>query len=269
MAASPRTARYLKDALRLAHRLETIGSAPARTDYSGWVAYGTLVRQRRLAEAVMALGRHSSFESQILLRSMVEIHFNSEWLLGRGRRLRAKRYILFHPLEQLSVFDRVEGRRADKARVALRRRMVAKRSKVRYLFRNRGSDGKLHWDRSWARLMSFEARMQEVLRRRKAKDPTDAQFFYGIYSWFSSAVHGGPLAMRSALKFSGNQPLPKAQPELDPRANLAAALTILQATISTVGRILGLLKLLEPDYSRVSKAVKEVGKARGPLWRGA
>jgi len=217
----------------------------------------------------MSLGHRGSFEAKILLRSMVEIHFNSEWLLGRGRRLRAKRYILFHSLEKLNVFDRVEGRRADKEGIALRKRMVAARSKVRHLFRNRGTDGKLHWDRSWAKRLSFEARMHEVLKRRKAKDPTDAQFFYGIYSWFSGAVHGSPLAMRSVLQFSRNQPRPRGQPEPDPRANLAAALTILRATISSVGRMLGQLKLLEPDYSRVSKAVKDLGKARGPLWRGA
>jgi len=43
----------------------------------------------------------------------------------------------------------------------------------------------------------------------------------------------------------------------------------LEATIGTVARLFGQLDMLEPEYSRISRAVKELGKGRGPLWRGA
>jgi hypothetical protein len=256
----------LRRAIALAKRLEVIAGPFARNSWPRFVAFTTLIRQRRLAEAVLRLGIKNAYESKVLLRSMIEIHFNSEWILYRGGTRRAKRFVDFHPLEQLRILDQVGPTLRMPDDMAIRRRLVAARAKVRHLFRRRNKQGKYQWSNTWATVTSLEARMRAVLARRKVTGPADAQFFYGLYTWYSSAVHGGPISMRSVIQYRGRQPSPRPQPEPDPLASIGAALLVLESTIGAVGSCSGQLHLLEPQFGALSRAVRELTRARPPLW---
>jgi hypothetical protein len=154
------------------------------------VAYGFLIRNRRVAEAIERLGETSAYEGRMLLRTMIEIMFNQAWIRLRAKHSRALRFAAFQPLELLRVQTSLHATLAPAEYQATKRNLERQRRDVRHLFRFRASNGMMRWAKSWASVSTVEARIQEV---RAAEAPGNPDpFMYAMYSWISSAVHGGP-----------------------------------------------------------------------------
>lgn len=268
MASSRSIRTHLRAAIALARRLETIASPKAQGDPAAYVGYAALIRQRRLAASVLRLGDANAYEARVLIRSMIEIHFNTEWILLHGGQRRASRFVRFSPVEDFTVFERVAPALCWPDAPAIRKRIIRARAEVRRMFRVKDRTGHLKWARTWATVSSFESRLRQVLHRHRAGDSLDSDFFYGLYIWFSSTVHGGPRSFRSVVHYVGRQPQPVEQPEPDPRAQMAGALAVLQAHITALARLTGLTRMLEPSLSTLTRDVKALSKARGPLWAG-
>lgn len=191
----------LNRAIRLAKECESTVLAVHQEKPQGTVAYGTLVFNRRLAEAVRQLRGDSDYEARIPLRCMLEIFYNYAWIRLRQSERRANRYLKFHCIERLKMMDDMSPEMKSQEYRAKYRALVNERSRYRHLFRFRDKKGKLRWATGWA-TKSLEARMMEVIAARtKVGEPLD-RYMYSIYRWTSSSAHGGPSAMNEILRMT-------------------------------------------------------------------
>lgn len=195
------------------------------------VAYGTLVRNRRLAQAIARLGADYAFEARALARSMLEIEFNYLWIRLKSPNTRAKSFLMFTPLEQLTIISAVGETLDSVSSTADIEYLTRRRDKLRRLYFRTNNEGKSWWATSWADVTKFEARLLAVQQAHtKASEKTD-QFLYGIYRWYSGCVHGSPLSFMDLLGPSQFGARALAQPEPDPGQQVTSATLMLLTTL--------------------------------------
>jgi hypothetical protein len=248
----------LRRGIRLARKAERLAAGKRTDRASKLVAYGFLIRNRRIAEAIERLGNDSAYEGRMLLRTSMEIMFNHAWIRLRSKHSRATRFLAFQPLELLRVHASLAATLPPAEFAATKRLLEKQRRQVRHLFRFRDSHGDMRWAKSWASVSSLEARMTAV---RAAESPGDPDaFMYGIYSWISSGVHGGPNSIKEMFGFDSGRLKVCRQPEKDPTAQLVGATISLAHTLSCAVEDLNLKKQLGREVRKYVVAVKTLGK---------
>lgn len=237
----------LKHAIRVARKLERELCAKKPTNKT-FVGLGMLVRNRRIAEAILALGERHAYEGRMLLRSMIEIQINWSWIRhGRGHS-RALRFMRFDPIERKQITQDIQSVLPKSRAVKSLSKLSAERSATRHLFRRRsGKSGKLIWDAHWASLPSLRDRYV-ALRKAEGADPSDT-FIYGLYRWASSAVHGGPVSLSEVVHVPRSRPVPMRQPERNPTAQISAAASTLAAMVTQLASDARLVRRLGTDLS--------------------
>lgn len=245
---------YLKRSINLAASLETKVSPLAGKKKSTLVGFGLLVRNRRLAQAILRLGRNHAYEGRMLLRSMIEIHINYAWIRLRDRERRANRFLKFQPLEMLSILENLSDSMDPAIYQSNLRKYKSGRSKFRHLFRNRNKKGKLRWDNNWARGFSLKDRLKDVLQAETGKFD---RFLYAIYGWSSSAIHGGPTSISEVLE-KNVRLRAKIQPEKDPAAQIVGAFVGLMATIEALAEDSGVVDQLSPELNKLRNALEKL-----------
>jgi hypothetical protein len=241
--------------MSLSLRLETMASSRRFKRPLLLVGHGFLVRNRRLATAILRLGAPNSYEARILLRTMLEIKINYSWIRSQQSHSRALRFLRYGPLERLRLLERVAPELPQADYAAKKLHFKHERSRVRHLFRTRDSKGKLRWADSWATVNSVERRLQEVMTREQPANPD--MFLYGLYILLSSAVHGSPGSLDEMFKVQADRLVTKAQPEDDPELHLVGALLVLVWTIDAFASDAGLKRALGTDWRELSKSVKQ------------
>ena len=246
-----RTARsHLIRCIALAELLENQIGSTSLHKKSTIVGFGFLVRLRRLAEAVLKLGKDHAYEAQILLRSMIEIHYNHKWILLSAKERRANRFIKFEVLERLKISNNLSESMDPNEYAAGSKKLKAMCAKVRHLFRLHNKKGKLVWAKSWASVTSFESRLMKVLNKPKTKKLD--KFLYALYRSFSSTVHGGPMSIYQVLESSPTIRA-KLQPESEPEKQIRGAFLILLDSIRTLAENTSMIGNLEPELPKLEK----------------
>ncbi len=252
MPAPPRqldSARFLRRAIRLAKRIERTIPTPKLQNHKIFLGLGFLVRNRRLAEAILALGTVHAYEAGILMRSMLEIQINYAWI-RKGRGLsRARRFMRFEPIERLQITTDIQDIFEPEKAAAILRRFRSERSDARHLFRRRDRAGRAFWAGTWATVPALRDRFIEIYN---AEGGTDRYpFMYGLYRIQSSAAHGGPLSLSQVIRTVGGRPRAVRQPESNPTAHMKAATATLITTSTRVARDAGIVRRLQPEIGRV------------------
>ena len=240
---------HLRRCIALAELLEDQIGIASRYKKSTIVGFGFLVRLRRLAEAVLELGKDHAYEAQILLRSMIEIHYNYKWILLFAKERRANRFMKFELLERLKISDSLSKAMDSNEYATESKKLKAMCAKVRHLFRQRNRKKKLVWANSWASVTSFENRLMQVL---KSESGEPDKFLYGLYRYFSSTVHGGPISLREVLESSPTIRA-KMQPESEPEKQIKGAFLILIDSIRTLAEDTSMIGNLEPELPKLEK----------------
>lgn len=265
---SPRYIRALYRAIRLARLSEAWVPREHQRRPIEVVAYGSLVFNRRLAEATARLRGEADYEARILLRTMLdEVQVNYSWIRLRHIHSRANRFVKYLPIEQLKIMEEMPVDWRDSTYPQEVRKLRLARSRVGYLFRKQNpKTGKSYWASSWASVSSFQARLMEVLRHEEpGVDPPDT-FLYAVYRWTSSSVHGGPHALRELLSLTAQGYRPNPRPAaLRADSSIITALTILSATLSTAGTD---LRFGETLVDRINALGTLVNKLRPPIALG-
>lgn len=223
--------RQLRALVKQSIRFEVKVSSAQQLNPIQKIAYGTLVRVRRLAEVVSQVGPERAYESRILVRAMLELYFNYAWMRLRSPQRRANRFLKFLALEHLKI-QRELARSPDLNTPALRQAIkasVAERAKSRNLFRIADPKGNRRWAKDWAGGATFETRVGDVLSHTMPERQFDP-FLYTLYRIFSSAVHGGPQSFVDSLTLTRFGYREEPQPERNPAAPYLAACIILLGT---------------------------------------
>jgi len=245
-----RTARlHLKRCIALAKLLEDQIGSTSWYKKSTIVGFGFLVRHRRLAEAVLELGKDYAYEAQILLRCMIEIHYNHKWILLTAKERRANRFLKFDLLERLKISDSLSKSMDPNEYAAKSKKLKSKCAKVRHLFRLRDNKNKFVWAKSWASVTSFEGRLMKVLKPRNGEPD---KFLYALYRYFSSNVHGGPMSISQVLE-SSHTIQAKLQPESEPEKQIRGAFLVLIDSIRTLAENTSMIESLEPELPKLEK----------------
>lgn len=245
----------LHQSIALATMLESRVGPSARRTKLTFVGFGFLVRNRRLAQAILRLGSRHAYEGRMLLRSMLEIKINYSWIRIRDQERRANRFIKYHPLEQLKILKELSDNFYDPTEYQLKlKSFKAKRAKVRHLFGHRNEKGKMKWDRSWASPASLESRLRDVQKSETGK--YDA-FLYSLYRWTSSATHGGIHSFGEVLEL-GDPLQAKSQPESNPVAQIVGAFAILISTIRPLAIDAEELDSIEAELLRLEDVVSHL-----------
>jgi hypothetical protein len=84
----------------------------------------------------------------------------------------------------------------------------------------------------------------------ETKDPD--KFLYGLYRYFSSTVHGGPMSMSQVLEISTTIRA-KLQPESEPEKQIRGAFLILIDSIKTLVKDTSVIGNLEPELLKLEK----------------
>ena len=126
---------YLKRSIILAHRLEAQASPIVNQKKVSLVGFGFLIRNRRLAQAILQLGKQHAYEGRMLIRSMIEIHINYSWIRLSNQERRANRFMKFEPLELLKIFKDIHTYMDPIQYRAGKKKHESERAKVRHLFR--------------------------------------------------------------------------------------------------------------------------------------
>jgi hypothetical protein len=188
-------------------------------------AYGSLVRLRRLGEAIAALPPTQAYEGRILIRAMLEIYFNYAWMRLKQPHGRATRFLRFLAIERLKFLQSVQQSpdlNLPSLRAAIRAAKY-ERTRLRHLFRVTDAKGRRLWAKDWAGGLSVEARFHQVLTASAAERGSWDPFLYTLYRWFSGAAHGGPQSFSEVLEPSHFGLRPREQPEATPVAHYMGA----------------------------------------------
>ncbi len=222
------------------------------------VCYGMLVRLRRLARAVRRLDVEGAYEARIIIRSMIELHFNYSWIRLRHSDSRARRFLRFDALEKLRIIEELPPDMLPERAPDVLKALRAQRAAVRHLFQTRDREGRLRWAKHWATHHSFEARLQEVRQAHQLDS-----FLYALYRWTSGTAHGNPLSLNEVLERTEFGARPKQQPEPNPTAALVAANVVLLATLSHAAADLDLSGELRRQIGLASARFRQLPEVRG------
>jgi hypothetical protein len=246
--------RLLRRSIKLARKLERIASIQGKSRALTLVGYGFLVRNRRLASAIECLCPAYSYESLILVRTMLELYINHNWIRLTNRHARAVRFARYEPLDALKCIEEMPTVFAPLQFENLRKRLIAQRAKTRHLFRYRAKKTKhMHWARSWSSGSSLETRLTEV--RNSVPPVPVGNFLYGMYRWISSIVHGGPQSLSAVL--TPTEPIKaKQQPLRDPLTPTWVAFVLLTSTLDLLADDLHVTAALQPEFSRLMKRLR-------------
>lgn len=242
---------YLRQSILLAKSLEDITGPIAGQKPLTTVGFGFCVRNRRLAQAILRLGSQHAYEGRMLLRSMIEIQINYDWIRIRERKFRANRFLKYHPVEKLKMFQDLSSVIQGAHYKNKLKKYTASCAKVRHLFRKQTKKGRFEWQKHWATAHSLPSRLMEVDKSRRVQyDP----FLYYLYRWTSSAIHGGPQSLYETLETSW--PLSaKPQPEIDPVAQIKGAFVILMVTIKSLAEDTKKIEEISFELARLQRAV--------------
>ena len=243
--------RYLRRSISLARELEDHVSLAVQRKEITLLGYGFVVRNRRLASAILRLGEQWAYEGRMLLRSMIEIYINYAWMRLKPQS-RARRFTRFEPLERLQILQDMGSGFDEELLQAALSRFRKERTTTRHLFRYADRKRKRRWATSWAHPYSFEARLVEVQKHLGSRD----RFLYGWYRWTSSTTHGGPTSLTAVLQRTLVGAREKPQPEPDPAAQFAGAIAALVATIVALAEDTDTAAKLEPELSRLAAAAR-------------
>jgi hypothetical protein len=246
--------RLLRRSIKLARKLERIASIHAKSRALTLVGYGFLVRNRRLSGAIESLSPAYSYESLILIRTMLEIYINHNWIRLTNRHAGAVRFARYEPLDALKCIEEMPTVFAPLQFENLRKRLISQRAKARHLFRYRDKKTKqMHWARSWSSASLLETRLTEV--RTSVPPVPIGNFLYGMYRWISSIVHGGAQSLSTVLTPTG--PIkPKQQPLRDPLMPTWVAFVLLMSTVDLLADDLHATAALQPEFSRLMKRLR-------------
>lgn len=218
----------LARAIRLAEQVEAKFPNELRPAAEGRVAFGSLVRNRRFAQAVVLLPEELAYEALALLRCMVEIQINLSWIRRDRESSRAIRFLLFESLERLEMIKEMpDSIPPDSARDIIER-LEAQRNEIRDIFAEPTKNGRERWAKHWATGQTLRDRLNEIMT---SDGITKVPFTYVLYRWASSVVHGGPVSIASVLGTGEGTVQPVEQPLADPTVVFAgAALCLLMTT---------------------------------------
>jgi hypothetical protein len=239
--------------IRLARKLERISSNRAASRLLTRVGYGFLLRSRRLGTAIEALPSECSYEALILVRTLLEIFFEYQWIRLKRKHSRAVRFLRYQPIDKLKCLEAMPTVIAPPKRQSIMKRLKGERSKTRHLFRFRDKNGTWRWARSWAYPVSSIAGRVAELRLSAPTTPND-NYWYGLYRWMSWIVHASPQSLEAML--SANGTLKPRQPLEDPSLPLTLAWVLLLSIVGFLADDLKLAKALEPELSRLIRRLK-------------
>lgn len=120
--------KLLKRTIRLARKLEKLGSQPSSKKLVTTVGYGFLVRARRLAMALETIPAQCAYEALILVRTMLEIFYDYSWIRLRRKHYRSVRFIRYQPIDMLKTLDVMPTAFSPAKLPKIRRRLIAERS---------------------------------------------------------------------------------------------------------------------------------------------
>ena len=204
------------------------------------VAYTHLLRARRLAAAVAALGPGYGYEGRVLVRALMESYFNYAWIRLEDSEVRAERYLQFHVLEKLTVMadypSELRGPGYELKMAQLRRDRLT----LRHLFQYKDRTGKFCWAKSWASVGSFDGRLAQVQAAETPGCAPADRFMYMLYRWFSGVAHGSPQSVAELLRASPGGLEPKSDGELRTLTSMQGAAITLFSTAVLAVRDLGL-----------------------------
>lgn len=257
--------RFLADLIRFATRCEEVILRSHQKRPRGAVAYATLVAQRRFAEAILTLGTPGAYEARVVLRTMVEHHFNLAWILLKEPHRRANRFMKFQAVERVRGLERFPKDMRPPEYDKVYRRALQARARVAHLFR-RKRNGKFAWDKNWARGTSFETRLNEVLAAEAGPGGQADQFMYTLYRWFSGLSHGNASHFQELLEPTRFGVRAKANPDPRPANQMMSASLFLAGTLGKCEQVLGFSPGMSEKLSRLSQRCKALAQAE---WGGA
>jgi hypothetical protein len=216
------------------------------------VALGTVVRVRRLAEAIRVLGPQYDFEARLQVRTILELYFNYAWMRLTHPHSRATRFLRFQTIEKLRLAKTLAPHSPAHARElpAHIARLRRRRTSLRHLFRSTNKQGKRRWAHDWAGGLSFEGRVNEVVTASSALGETGDRFFYGLYRWLSGAAHGSAQSFHDVLVLDAGRVRAKSNEELASEKCQEAATACLLAVWSLAARDLRLPHEIRIDIDR-------------------
>lgn len=232
------------------------------------VAYATLVAQRRFAEAIRRLGTEGAYEARIILRAMIEHHFNLAWILLKAPHRRAHRFVRFQAIEKFKGLTGLPLEMRPPEYGAVYRQAKRSRARVQHLFRRPDKKGRLVWDKNWAAGKSVEDRMREVLAAEGKGAAAPDMFMYSLYRWFSGVVHGSAQHFEELLEPTRHGVRPKANPDSGPANQMMSASLILTGTLGKSAAVLGfsasMINRLEGLSERCRQVAVENWGTEGP-----
>jgi hypothetical protein len=246
----------LKAELRFSLHLERLADSIDVDTPLKLIAIGFLIRNRRLAEAILRLGTNHAYEGRMLLRTMVEIMINHSWIRLKWTKSRALRYVAYQPLELLRVSHHGKDLVSTAEILTIQRNLERERAKVRHLFQFKDKKGKLRWARSWATVESLDGRLSEVLAYRRKRKPY--LFLYALYAWTSSSIHCGPGSLNEVLDWHGTRISAKNHPEGNLHAQFAGAAGLLHYSIHAAIDDLGLKEHVSDELTNLDRAMKRL-----------
>jgi hypothetical protein len=242
-----RKKRLLSDVANFASRCEDVILPARQQTFLGRISYGTLVRGRQLASAILRLEGKCSYDSRLQLRALLELYYNYEWIAIRPKS-RASRFIQFGFIERLRIGDAMSATGQDAAFDASLRSLRRQRTGTRHLFRVTDKSGRKRWATGWSKL-SFADRVREVHRRQLGSDD---DFMYALYRWLSSTSHGSVTSMFHVLRRTKFGLRPKDQPEVAPSALIAGASILLLRILDRCATDLGFADTMHEQLGRLN-----------------
>lgn len=225
---------------------------------AGIVAYSTIVAQRRLAQAVYHLGTEGAYEARLILRAMMEHHYNLSWILLKEPHRRANRFLKFQSVEKARALEGFPREMRPPNYDALHRTALVDRARVRHLFARPNKSGGLTWDKNWARGKSFELRLREVKLAEVQTPEGPDMFMYTLYRWLSGAVHGSATHFQGLLESTKYGVRPKANPVLQPANQMMGANLLLSGTLGKASGVLGFSPGMCEQLSRISQKSRKL-----------
>lgn len=220
---------FLARAISLAEQVEACFPKERLPTDKGRVAFGSLVRNRRLAQAVVLLPEELAYEALALLRCMIEIQINLSWICRDSGSSRASRFLQFESSERLGMIREMPASIHQDSAKDIIDRLEAQRSENRDLFSKKTKDGRECWATNWAEGKTLRDRLKEIM---ESEGNTKVPFTYVLYRWASTVVHGGPVSIVSVLGTGYGTMQSVAQPLPDPTTVFAGAVITLLMTSS-------------------------------------
>ena len=247
----------LNKSISLAGKLEKETGHLTRNTALIFVDFGFLVRNRRLAQAILKLGDQHAYEGRMLLRGMLEIEINCRWIHLRNRERRANRFVKYHALERLKYFKEFEDFYDDPVECRrIQKKLKSERRKVRHLFLNKNKKGNLVWDKSWSSSQSVQSRLREIQKSEKGSYDS---FLYGFYRWSSSAIHGSIHSFSEVLE-QNHKWQAKSQPEKNPFAQMIGAFAVLLSTIRFLAIDANVFNVIETELTKLETELDKMKK---------